>query len=1074
MSSPDRTPATWHLTPEQRRVALQRRLSELQAWSLRAVHDLGDWTFTFPGRAPQAMTLGEAWPALDIAVADGPVQLDTTFTVPPDFRDASLELDVGGEALVTLSTGVRGGLNPYHRRFPLRADPGETVVVRAQAVPKGLFGTPSEDARLKVARLVVPEPAVDDLCLDLEVLLDSVRLNAAHPAAPHLLTAAEDALAGLRWPSDLGAYLGRLGAGVVGDMGSIWNPPTPRPLTPLPDDVLASVEEAREALRARLDALRTHLPPVGALAVSGHAHLDLAWLWPVAESRRKALRTLSSVLHLMDEFPDWTFNQSSAQLYAWLEQDAPDVFARVQERVREGRLEPVGGMWVEPDCAMTGGESLARQLLYGQAYFQSRFGRRCEVAWLPDTFGFTGALPQLLRQAGITGFFTTKLTWNETTTFPHDLWWWEGHDGSRVLAHAFKNDSYGALALGSYNGDISPEHLLRVLHNDRGTALAGWRGRAPETLFTFGLGDGAGGPTAEMLRRAQRLSAFPGLPRVRHARVDEVFRALPREGLPVWVGELYFELHRGTLSSQGAIKHLNRQAEHRLLEADAALALAHWAGRDVQSLHARAEAAWKTTLFHQFHDVLPGSSVREVYAEGVPAMQDAVQDAQALVHEALGAEGDARRVWNASLHPRPLEVLLPGESGEWCLEGREDALPAQTVPGGLLLVAPDVTVPPLGSVTLRPHTGQHGTDPGGPQVTVVPDGTGGYWLRSAHVNVWIDGHGQLRRLVTAAGRDALGGAGHRLVAFGDLPRNWEAWDINPDTQDATLGKPLGRGAITEVQAGPLQASVTVTYAWRSSRITQTVTVTAGRARVDVHTAAHWQERRTLLKAFVDVRARSDHATFETAFGAVRRPTHRNALADAAKFEGSGHRFADLSEPGFGLALLNDGKYGHGAYGSELSLTLLRGPLYPDPLADVGEHAFTYSLLPHGGDWTQGGVLAEATALNSPLLALSGSGDLTPPARLSGQPVALGSLKPAEDGRGVILRVYEPYGARGDLHLHAQAGTTLELTNLLEDAQENATLATAAAQGGEEPCWTVPVRPFEVLSFRLLPTPTPAR
>lgn len=1059
MTPPDRTPATWHLTPEQRRVALDRRLRELRAWRERRTHDLPEWSFTFPGTHPVPLHLGDAWPQVDIAVAGGPVVFETGFVVPDGFDGAELELDVGGEGLVTLSTGISGGLNPYHRRFALQARPGERVSVRVEAVPKGLFGTPSEDTRLKVARLVVPEPDVAGLCLDLEVLLDAARLNADHPSAAPLLSAAEDALAGLTWPSDADGYLGRLGSGVVGDMGSIWNPPPPRAAQPLADEVLEAVRQARASLNARLNAIRAHLPPVGALALSGHAHLDLAWLWPLAETKRKGTRTFQTVLHLMDEFPDWTFNQSSAQLYAWMEAEQPDVFARIRQRVQEGRLEPVGGMWVEPDCAMTGGESLSRQLLYGQQYFQSRFGRRSTVAWLPDTFGFSGALPQLLQQAGITGFFTTKLTWNETTAFPHDLWWWEGQDGSRVLAHSFKNDSYGAPALGSYNGDIAVDHVLRVLQHDRSAGASGWRGQPPEILFTFGLGDGAGGPSAEMLRRYERLRDFPGLPRLRHTRVDDFFQRLPREGLPVWVGELYFELHRGTLSSQAAIKHLNRQAEGRLTEADAALALASWQGQEVAGAKARLETQWKTLLLNQFHDILPGSSIHEVYAEAAPQLQEVVQQAQHLAVSALKGAGDGWTVWNPSLFPRPLRVTLPVEAAG--METGASPLPAQAVEGGTLVIAPDITVPPLGSVQVRPG----GATAGLSTPAHLRKEAEGYWLDNGLVRARVSLGGRLDQMFFGQ-RAVFGPEHHRLVAFHDVPRNWEAWDINPDTQDSSLGEVLPGGEIVAVEDGPLRVAVTTELRWRSSRIRQTFSVTAGSARLDVRTQVDWRERRTLLRACLDVNARSDHATFETAFGLTRRPTHRNALADAAKFEGVAHRFADLSEPGFGLALLNDGKYGHSAYGSTLSLTLLRGPMYPDPLADLGAHGFTYSLLPHGGDWVRGGVLEEAGDLNSPLVALPGSVDIVPPFRLAGLPVALGTLKPAEDGQGLILRVYEPYGARGELHVITDPHTQLRPVNLLEDDLDESITHSAEPEAHR---WTVAVRPFQVLNFRLIKT-----
>jgi len=335
----------------------------------------------------------------------------------------------------------------------------------------------------------------------------------------------------------------------------------------------------------------------------------------VHETRRKAQRTLGTVLELMRADPDFVFNQSSAQLYAWLEHDDPQLFAQLRERVQEGRVEPVGGMWVEPDAQMTGGEAMARQLLYGQRYFRETFGRTCTVAWLPDTFGFTPALPQLLLQAGVTGFFTTKLNWNEETRFPHDLFHWEGLDGSRVVAHSVDNPGGHSPGLGGYNGDVQAGDLLGAWENARGRALPAWKERAPESLFTFGYGDGGGGPTGEMLQRYRVLRDFPALPRLRMTRVDEFFARLPRAGLPVWRGELYLQLHRGTLTAQARVKRLNRQAEHRLMEAEALTAWSGEVGADVFA------ALWKAVLLNQFHDILPGSSIREVYDTALPELE---------------------------------------------------------------------------------------------------------------------------------------------------------------------------------------------------------------------------------------------------------------------------------------------------------------------------------------------------------------------------------------------------------------------------------------------------------------------
>ena len=453
-------------------------------------------------------------------------------------------------------------------------------------------------------------------------------------------------------------------------MRNVWE--LPRELDPHPPalegEERASVVEAHGVLDAELAALRERFPPVGALLLTGHAHLDLAWRWPLAETRRKARRTLSTAVELLRTHPELTFNQSAAQVYAFLEEDDPALLARVGELAAEGRLEPIGGMWVEPDCVMPAGESLVRQLLYGQRAFRARFGAEHTVCWLPDCFGFTPALPQLLRGAGIERFFTIKLSWSETNRFPHDLFWWEGLDGSRVLAHLFDNPD------GGYNGVVGPVAALATWRNYRGREIH------PESLLSVGYGDGGGGPTREMIERARELAAFPAVPTQRFGRVDEFFdraeRSVAERGAPTWVGELYLELHRGTLTSQGRTKRAHRRAERDLVAAEVVGALTALAGGD---LPPSLEPQWQVLLRNEFHDILPGSSIREVAEEaeaelaGVIAAAGEVIDARmAELGERIagGGDGEALLVVNPDLSPRPLRALVrPAFPGAQPVEG---------------------------------------------------------------------------------------------------------------------------------------------------------------------------------------------------------------------------------------------------------------------------------------------------------------------------------------------------------------------------------------------------------------------
>ena len=990
------------------------------------------WSFRTENGETRGLNLGDFWPEPAL-----PAHLTAETTVPEDWAGSPVELELwlGGEGFVRLSTGISGGLNPYHKSFPVteKARGGEIVGVEAEVVPRGPFGTSVAEPRLGRAALVVPEVGVRGLERDLALISGVCEQLGDHEAVPHLLDIMDDAFSGLfaHWPSGTDVALTRyLQTFAQSPDGGPWSlPPAPRRVEPLPDETRQAVAEVRAMISSRLERLKENYPPAGNIALTGHAHLDLAWLWPVSETRRKGRRTFASVLSLMDRYEDFVFNQSSAQLYAWIEDEAPEIFEGVKKRVDEGRWEPVGGMWVEPDCQIPSGESIVRQLLYGQKYFQEKFGLRSKVAWLPDTFGFSPAVPQLLRGAGIGGFFTYKLNWSESNRFPHDLYEWEGLDGTTVVAHTFENPGH------DYNGNVRPWDVLGVWRNFEG------KRRHPESLFAFGWGDGGGGPTEQMLENFARLKSFPAMPRLRMALVDDFFDGLPTEGLPKWAGELYLELHRGTLTTQARVKKLNREAEHRLLEAEALLSLAALHGGEYPA--EKLEATWKTLLLNQFHDILPGTSIPEVYEVTHRELEDAVKTAENLRDGALSQTDPGNPTLllaNASLDARPLSALLaadgrPDAAGIADAEG--NPLPTQeTEGGGLLVHAPGREVPPLGWTALRAGGGGDpaaGDEPG----VRVEEAQGRVLLENRLLRVEIGSDGTLHRVYDReVGREVLAGRANQLWAYTDRPRNWEAWDVDEGYERE--GEEISSTESVEVvERGPLRAAVRVRRRWRGSAISQTYRLLSGSRRLDVETHIDWHERRVLLRTLFPINVRSHEVTCETMFGAQRRPTHENTEWDAARFETSAHRFLDLSEPGYGVSLMNDGKYGHNARGNVLGISLVRGTLYPDPLADEGEHRFAYALFPHPGDWTTAGVAREAFTLNSPLVPVGGGGGLPPEfsfARAEGVELALGGLKAAEDGRGHILRLYEPHGARGRCRLTFGGGVRgVERTNLLEDS-----------------------------------------
>ncbi len=752
-------------------------------------------------------------------------------------------------------------------------------------------------------------------------------------------------------------------------LGEPWSlPRAPLPLGPLPEEAREAVREARRVVAERLGQIREDYPPVGRLALTGHAHLDLAWLWPVEETRRKARRTFASVLGLMDRYEDFTFNQSSAQVYRWIEDDAPELFERVRERVAEGRWETVGGAWVEPDCQIPSGESFARQLFYGQRYFEERFGRRSTVAWFPDTFGYSPGIPQLLRGAGLSGFFTYKLNWNETNDFPHDLFVWEGIDGSRVVAHTFENPGT------DYNGDVVPLDLHGTWRNFGGKRNHG------ESLFAFGWGDGGGGPSEKMLENYARLKAFPAMPRLRMARVDDFFDALPGGRAP--------EVGRRALPGAPP-RHPHHPGQGQEAQPRGRAPPARGRGlRDARrraaarATHPRSwSALWKVVLLNQFHDILPGSSISEVYEDTHRELEEVVATAENLRDRPCGelaGEEPANARDRGQRRPASQAAYrrLAGRRGRHRSHRRRRTSPHPAHRGR----APGPRPGPHGAgpgMDVARGAREHRRtprQPGDRPRSGASEAGGGTYIENELLRVEIGADGTLHRVYDKeADREVLDGRGNQLWVYADKP--------------AELGR-LGRRQGTTRWRGRRSPAPRASRSWKADpcgRRCASSAVSAGPGSRRPTGCSPARDAWTSRRAWSGTSGRcscgrsspcgvrSHEATFETMYGVVRRPTHRNTSWDEVRFEVCAHRFADLSEPGYGVALLNDGKYGHSARDNVLGISLLRGPLYPDPLADEGEHRFTYSLFPHPGDWTGAGVTREAFALNSPLVVAEGRG-----------------------------------------------------------------------------------------------------
>ncbi|MFE2603282.1 alpha-mannosidase [Streptomyces mirabilis] len=784
------------------------------------------------------------------------------------------------------------------------------------------------------------------------------------------------------------------------------------------DDISGTAAAARAVLAPTL-AKPAHAS-AHTLSAAGHAHIDSAWLWPIRETKRKTSRTFSNVTALAEEYEELVFACSQAQQYEWVRDNYPHVWARIKKAVADGNWAPVGGMWVEADGNLPGGEALARQLIHGKRFFIEHFGIETKGVWLPDSFGYNAAYPQLAKLAGNDWFLTQKLSWNQTNKLPHHSFWWEGLDGTRIFTHFPPVDTY--------NAEFSGKEMAHAVRNYQD------KGRGTTSLAPFGHGDGGGGPTREMMERARRLASLEGSAKVRVEHPDAFF-ATAREEIPgdqVWSGELYLELHRATYTSQARTKQGNRRSEHRMREAELWATTAALNAPGYSYPYEKLDRLWKTVLLHQFHDILPGSSIAWVHREAEAEYARVAKEVEAITAEAVAALGTGEtRVFNTS----------PVDRAE--------------------VVRTSVGIPMYAEV---PANGSALLDAGEPPRPVSVDGR---VLDNGLVRVELAEDGTLASVRDlTADREVLADKGNLLRLHSDLPNYWDAWDIDKHYKNRYTDL-LDAESVTVVEDGPLLGALKVERAFgKGSRIVQTITVRAGSRRIDVETEIDWHEAEKILKAAFPVDIRAPHSSAEIQFGHVQRPTHTNTSWESARFEVYGHRWVHIAEPGYGVAVINDSTYGHdvsrtvredGGTTTTVRLSLVRAPRVPDPEADQGKHRFTYALLP-GASIED--AIAEGYALNLPLRVADSAGPAEPVVSVDGEGVTVEAVKLADDASGdVVVRLYESRGGRGTGTLRTGfplAGA--QVTDLLERP-----LTTVDTDGNAV---AVALRPFEVRTLRL--------
>ena len=782
-----------------------------------------------------------------------------------------------------------------------------------------------------------------------------------------------------------------------------------------PQDVAGTAAAGRELLRRVLD--KPASASAHQLYAVGHAHIDSAWLWPVRETVRKVARTFANVCDLIEREEQFVFAASSAQQYAWLQEFYPDLFERVRGHVRAGRFVPVGGMWVESDINLPGGEALARQFVLGKGFFSAELGVDTQEVWLPDSFGYSGALPQIMVAAGAKWFLTQKISWNDSNVMPHSTFRWEGIDGTQVFTHFPPVDTY--------NSDLSAKDLARAERNFTEKAVAN------RSLVPFGHGDGGGGPTREMVAAARRTASLEGSPAVRLAGPVEFFTDAQAElpDAPVWSGELYLEFHRGTYTSQARTKRGNRRSEHLLREAELwATTAAVRAGAAYP--YDALRSAWRTVCLQQFHDILPGTSISWVYADAEAGYARVAESTGQVIGGALRAllgTGTATASANA---------------GPYAVDG----------------------VPPL-AVTSVPT-------PFGP-VEAQPDGDG-FVLMNDLVRVRVDARGLIVSILDLVARRELvpeGRAAGLLQLHRDVPNRWDAWDIDRTYQRTTTDL-VEAASVTANDGGGLR----VERRFGDSSLVQTISLAPDAARIDLGFTIDWHERQKLLKLAFPLDVHADAASSEIQFGHLNRPTHANTSWDSARFETVAHRWVHVGEPGYGVAVSNDSTYGHditrvsaGVDGSttagtttNVRLSLLRAPLFPDPDADQGEHVLNVSVAVGAGIPE---AVAEGYRRNLPLRVVEGVGTdpVEPLVTLDHPAIVVEAVKLAEDGSGdVVVRLYEAYGSRA----RGRLTVGFDVTGVVETDLLERPVAAAALRAVEGPYAELELRPFQIVTLRL--------
>lgn len=974
-----------------------------------------------------------------------PVWFETSLQIPEktEHEDILLDARFGGESLVFVDGKPFGELNPYHRSVNLNAySDSKRHTLSIQVVPHLLFGEKSTNRQFDHAHLLIIDKRIKQFTDKLRISMETAFYSKNQQLGEGLFMLLEKVLKLVKVPRDTETYSASLM-----DNHSIREYIQKKYISEtldysegqkISEELSGRIEHAEKILTEGLTILKGAFPSQGEISAIGHAHIDYAWLWPISETKRKIPRTFSNAISMCHRYDQFIFAQSSAQMYKDISELYPEQLQSIKELARQGKWEPVGGAWVEHDCNIPSPESLVRQMYYGQRFFKELFGKYCKVAWLPDVFGFPWTLPQILKSAGMDYFFTTKLSWNEKNPLPHDAMIWRGIDGTEVLYRSFKNDQ-------GYNARLDPATLLENWMNYREKVTV------PKSFITFGYGDGGGGPTDQQLEDYEILREMPGLPKIQQITAKEHFdksREYTNQ-MEVWDDELYLEFHRGTYTTQAKTKKLHKQAEDSLITLEYLNTVLE---EPEDYPHEKIDGLWEKVLRNEFHDILPGSSIPEVYEDAERQLSEVCQKAQAcqkdLLKEKSTRSNGYLSVFNPCEYERETAFFADGKTA-WLLKAPdgETLTPYQTCDGRFLYrakqrIKPFSTLSFFKEKIVKPLNETH-------------DKTLNY--ENQYYKAHITQSGAIQIFDKRSQRYLFKDAGNTLRWYEDVPMFWDAWDSAVNYEE--YAHSLSASTVNVIESNDLRKVIEVVYIIKTTTIRQRYVFNHFESDVLVENNIDWHHRRMMLKADFDTTVLSRRASFDLGAGYIFRNTHKNTDMEKARFEVPGHRWVDISERDFGVGILNDCKYGYSTDHGRISLTLLRAPINPSVFADEGKHTFTYAISAHR--WADNlPTIKSARKINKPLLVFNGK---IQKLEDFGLDIACDSLhvmcfKRDQKGR-FVLRVSEVAGSRGSTQIRMKGTEISSVYNadILEETLEKMELTAQDA-------FKVAYEPFKIYTF----------